>query len=177
MRAIKEATYKNMSVEQRVIASMEAIARGDENERSRLSQTCPKFHYTMTDHRYCRKLEALRDIALAVEHDIRGCILAFFDAALFYESKPSITSVKSLIMRIELSPEHAEDVLGIRKAWHDFLSAEGIDPAVAEIVFGGMRDRMTAQFIQIAEKLDLEPHPHTTQLFSQWLRDYYNNAV
>ena len=175
MRAIKEATYINMSVEQRIIASMEAIARGDKNERSRLSQTCPKFSYTMTDHRYCGKLEAQRDIALSVEHDIRGCILAFFDTALFYESKPHLTNFKSFIMRMELLPEHAEDVLGIRKGWHDFLRTEGIDPAVAEIVFGDLRDHMTAQFIQIAEKLDLEPHPYTTQLFSKRFRDYYDN--
>jgi len=176
MRTIKETVYKNMSVEQRVIASIEAIARGDEDEKLRLLQTCPKFHYTMTDHRYSAKLLALRDIAYAVEHDIRGRILAFFDAALFYESKPSLTSFKSFIMRMELLPEHAEDALGIRKAWHDFLNEEGIDPAVAEIVFGDARDYMTAKFIQIAEKLDLEPHPYTTQLFYKRFMDYYDEA-
>ena len=176
MRAIKEATYKNMSVEQRVIASMEAIARGDKNEKSRLEQTCPKFHYTMTDYRYCGKINALRDMALAVEHDIRGCILAFFDTALFYEREPRLTSFKSLIMRMELLPEHAEDILGIRKAWHDFLRAEGIASAVAEIVFADMRDHITAQFIRIAERLDLEPHPYTTQLFSKRFRDYYDDV-
>lgn len=177
MRAIKETTYKNMTVQQRVIASIEAIARGDEDEKSRISQTCPKHHYTMIDHRYCDRLEALHDLALAVEHDIRGCILAFFCDRLFYETKPVITDFKSLIMNIELSPEHAEDVLGIRKAWHEFLVEEGIEPAVAETAFGDMRDYMTAKFIQIAEKLELEPANYTAQKFKKWFKNYYDNAV
>ncbi|GEM_PF-2410520 len=177
MRTIKEATYKNMSAQQRVIASMEAIARGDENERSRLSQTCPKFHYTMTDHRYCRKLEALRDMALAVEHDMRGCILAFFLDGLFYERKPAIVDFKSLMMNIELLPQHIEYLLGIRKAWHEFLWEEGIEPVVAETAFEDMRDYMTLKFIVIAEKLDLEPDDFVTQQFKKWFREYYDNAV
>jgi hypothetical protein len=175
MKAIKETIYKSMTPQQRVIASMEAIARGDEDERSRLSQTCPKFHYTMTDHHYCERLEALRDLALAVEHDIRGCILAFFYDELFYKTI-SGNDLKSLIMNIELSSERAEDVLGIIKAWHEFLIGEGIDPAVAESAFADMRDDMTKKFIQIAEKLELEPDKHTARQFGQWLRHYYERV-
>lgn len=176
MKNIKDNVYKKLTSDQRIIASIDAMARGDNDEKLHLSKTCPKYNYTMNDHRFCGKLEALQDLTVVIENDMRGCILAFFLDGLLEETC-SANDLKSLAIKIELFPELVEDLLGIRKAWHEFLLEEGIQPEIMEFAYADLRHFLTEWFIRIGEKLELEPSEYATKTFKKWLRDYYDNSV
>lgn len=49
---IKPQIYESLTPRQRVIASIEALARGDEEEKRRLVKSCPKKSYLQTDTAY-----------------------------------------------------------------------------------------------------------------------------
>lgn len=71
---IKPVIYEQLSPDQRVIATIEAEARGDDIEVERLVKTCPKHTYTMTDPAYTSKIVHIIALSLAVECDIRGYV-------------------------------------------------------------------------------------------------------
>lgn len=112
MKQIELKVYRCLTPKQRVIASIEAIARGDENEERRLVRSCPRYSYTQIDLRYLGMMEALLDLALAVEADLKECVLRFLIVA-------------------KIDPEEANDFLqdfaDTREAWRSTVSAMGLD--------------------------------------------------
>jgi hypothetical protein len=54
-----------------------AEARSDCDERRRLVSSCPKFTYHQTDARFSGTMEKLMGLAMAVEADLRECVLKF----------------------------------------------------------------------------------------------------
>ena len=176
MKDIKLGIYESLTPKQRIVASIDALARGDKDEEIRLIKTCRKLNYTMRDHSYCGKMEALRDLAIAIENDMRGRIVDFLFEKLLFDPLP-IRDLKSLAIQVEISPECGEDLLGIKKAWYDFLQEEGIDPQYMEEAYSELRHSSLKWFIKAAETFDLEPSKHTAQIFKKWIRDYYDNAT
>ena len=80
MRKIASTVYEDLTPRQRVIASVEAEARGDQDERQRLMSSCPRLNYCRTDAAYSDAMERLMRMALAVEADLRGAALSFLIA-------------------------------------------------------------------------------------------------
>lgn len=117
---IKLQIYDNLTPKQRIIASIDAMARGDEEERLRLIKSCPKKSYRLTDSAYSFRIETLQQMAMAVECDMRGLSLDYLGQLLSHEKSEK-----------ELLPNTStiQEMLNIREAWHDLLEGQGIEPS------------------------------------------------
>jgi hypothetical protein len=112
---IGSSVYENLTVRQRVIACIEAEARGDCDERQRLISYCPKFTYDQTDARFSGTMEKLMGLAMAVEADLRECVLKFL---IIVKSEP------------ETSGRLLQDFANIREAWKMTVRTMGIDEKI-----------------------------------------------
>src|SRR5262245_34582465 len=65
---LADRTYLGLRPDERLRATVSAIARRDEAEQDRLIATCPEKHYTMRDARYSEPLKAL--ITFATMHHL-----------------------------------------------------------------------------------------------------------
>jgi hypothetical protein len=75
MKTISPLVYQNLDPKQRVVACVEALARGDEAEDRRLSESCPKLTYVQTDRRFEDTMHDLLGLAMAIEADLKECVL------------------------------------------------------------------------------------------------------
>jgi hypothetical protein len=112
MNKIAPSVYESLTIRQRVIASIEAEARGDGDERQRLISSCPKLIYHQTDARFSEMMEKLMGLAMAVEADLRECVLKFL--------------VIGKLMP-ETSGRFLQDFANIREAWKVTVRTMGID--------------------------------------------------
>jgi len=112
MKRVSPAVYDNLPPKLRLVACIEALARGDEEERELLIRSCPKFTYTQPDTRFMDTLESLMGLAISVEADLKEFLLRFY-----------------VSIRIEagLSRKCLQDFADHREAWHMTLNAMGID--------------------------------------------------
>lgn len=112
MKRISHLVYESLTPKQRVVACVEALSRGDEIERIRLIRSCPKLTYVQTDARFSEVMEKLMGLAMAVEADLRECVLKF-------------------LVIVKLEPETAgrflQDFANIREAWKMTVRAMEID--------------------------------------------------
>ena len=113
MNKIASQVYKDLTARQRIIASIEAAARGDETERRRLITSCPKKTYVQTDLEFSESMEKLMVLGMAVECDLRECGLGFF-------------------VGLRVDPKNAfkflQNYSDIKAAWKIAVSEMGIDP-------------------------------------------------
>ncbi len=113
MKNIKPVIYEKLTTRQRVIASVEALARDDEEERLRLVSTCPKKTYHQTDWEYSEKMIMLIGMSISIECDLRGHALSVF-AALLSDRVPA--------------DQWLQSIADTREAWNVTLRKIGIDP-------------------------------------------------
>lgn len=173
MTALKPVIYESLTPRQRLIASIEALARNDEEEQVRLIKTCPKKAYTQTDAAYADKMTSLQDMMLAVECDMRGCALNFF-MLLHLENSSDFESPHDLMA---IAPRLIQDMLSIKQAWHDVLTEEGIDPAVMDKVYEPMVHFGIGWVTAIASCFDLQPAPETVMKHKGALKAYLKRAT
>jgi hypothetical protein len=64
------AHYDRLEPEERFRAALEAAAREDYDERGRLVDSCPRLTYEMSDVGFLDRVDASRDMALAVALDL-----------------------------------------------------------------------------------------------------------
>ncbi len=173
---IKPAIYENLTAHERVIASIEALARGDEEEKKRLVKTCPKKTYTMSDGAYSDKMKALFDIAMAVECDMRGYALKFLlvqwlDNNLKGDKEEIISKI------INKTPLPISEAISIRQAWHEVLRDEGIDPVMMEKSFNTVKHFAVELIENIADHMGLEPNPDNVKMYKDVLKEYLGKAL
>lgn len=113
---IKPSVYESLTPRQRVIATIEAEARGDENEVTRLRDTCPKYTYRQHDAEYTQGMIRVIACSLAVESDIRGNIIGALIAAIADHD--------------DAMQKFLQNIANIRAAWHSVLEEIGIDPDI-----------------------------------------------
>lgn len=112
MKRISPLVYENLTPKQRVVACVEALSRGDENERLRLIRSCPKLTYVQSDARFSEAMEGLMCLAMAVEADLKEYVLRYLIA---------------LRIDPETSSGFLQDFVNIREAWKMTLTSMGID--------------------------------------------------
>lgn len=134
---IKPMVYETLTPKERMIASIEAMARGDEAERKRLVQTCAKKSYTMTDAAYTDKIEAQTGLAVAVECDLRGCALNLLIFGVLDELQLGAKLPFWEQLQTKM-PDFLQEMLTIRTAWHEVLEEQGINPQIMEEAFFGL---------------------------------------
>ena len=112
MKKITLSVYEKLTPKQRVIACIEAAARGDEDERLRLIESCPRKSYTQLDLQFTDKMEAMMHLGMAIESDLRECVLLF---------------LLRLRMDGAIALESLQNFANIRDAWSKTLESLGID--------------------------------------------------
>lgn len=111
---IKPSVYESLTSRQRVIATIEAEARGDEAEAQRLRDTCPKYTYRQTDAEYSQTMIRIVAFSLAVESDIRGQMIGV---------------LLSVVMEHDDALEKfLQNMANIRAAWGQTIETLGIAP-------------------------------------------------
>lgn len=116
---IKPIVYENLTTRQRLMAVIEAKAREDIEEITRLGETCPKRRYELPDFSYLGMLEALERLALAVSCDIYRHSLNFMTVLAFESDE--MEKENHLLFCLQ-------NIVDIYAAWNETLKARGIDP-------------------------------------------------
>lgn len=109
---IKTHVYEGLKPMERVIATIEANARGDAPEFERLINTCPKENYFHADPVYTDNLRILITLSSAVECDLRGNLIGVLLAMI---SKKDDAILK-----------FSENISSILSAWHETLNSYGV---------------------------------------------------
>lgn len=172
MKAINPIVYENLTSHQRVIATLEAMSRDDTEETARLVKTCPKRSYRMNDAAYSDKMEALQDMAMAVECDMRGCALNFF-MLLYLDDHFDHKKLHDASQRIH---DQIAEAISIKQAWREILEEEGINPSVIDKTFGSLRHYGIEWITGIAERLDAESSPALMNRYKEVLREYLDRC-
>ena len=121
---IKSLIYDNLTTQQRLIASIEALARGDDSEHEKLVKTCPKKHYQQADYLYSGVLQGLMATAVSVELDLTKDALSMI-ACCMAESPAMEDKAGDFLQRIS----------NCHTAWTETLEVMGLDPeAMAKLI-------------------------------------------
>lgn len=114
---IKPIVYDTLTPRQRIIASVEALARKDDPELERLRDSCPQKHYKGADHRYTEPLRLVTVYALHTEKLLSEYVLSFL---LAHNTNQD-----------DLADRCFQGIINTRAAWEKLLEEMGIDPQSA----------------------------------------------
>jgi len=131
---IKSIIYENLTPRQRLIASIEAMARGDDSEHEKLARTCPRKSYQQADYQYSGAMQNLLTAAIAVEHELTSNVLSLFLAIR--------------MERYEFLEMFLQKIVDGYAAWNRQMQAMGIDPRSMEKVIEGMRHPLVSLFLK-----------------------------
>ncbi|WP_160116574.1 hypothetical protein [Ruegeria sp. AU67] len=144
--------YESLTPDQRVVACVEALSRGDDNERLRLIRSCPKLTYVQTDVRFSEAMEGLMCLAMAVEADLKEHVLRF----LFFAGVDP-----------EISGSFLQDFANVRAAWRMALTSMGIDEEAM-----ASAGPPTSPVFELIEVLLPKPDFKTSEILSAEMLDY-----
>ena len=165
MKKISNSLYHNLTIEERIIASVEANARGDENEIERLIKTCPKKHYLSSDRAYSQCMDYLFVIQTAVEADLTQNALSYALTNIY-----KTETEKSIIIK-----ENAQqNIADIHTAWHEFLKNKGINPKTMDRIITKMRHPYLKLLLDC---LLCSPNEQTIQSYKDFFEETYNRNI
>lgn len=168
---IKPVIYENLTTKERIIATLEANARNDEEEKARLVKTCPKKSYRITDPAYTNMMESFYHLALVVESDMRGCALNFF-MLYWLADNPRVAHEDAAELSVDLAPGKLMEMISIQEAWLNFLDEEGIPLETAAKAFGELQHFGIGWAQVIAEQMNLRPDEEIVGLYKYHLCEY-----
>ncbi|MCK6419027.1 MAG: hypothetical protein L6Q57_08865 [Alphaproteobacteria bacterium] len=169
---ISPIVYEKLSNHERIIASLEALGRNDQEEKKRLVETCPKKNYRMNDHGYCSFMEALQNMVVSVECDMRGHALNFM-MLLWLESKVIQEKWDRVYKFVEQEPEQLIKMISVQRAWHEFLEESNIPLSTMQKAHSDLPHFTIKWLIMIAEDCDLNPDPQITQEYKNVLKEHF----
>ncbi len=172
MKTVKPIIYEKLTAQQRVIASIEALARDDEEEKERLKDSCPQYTYKMTDNAYSGKMRALYDIAMVSAFDMHSCALNFF-LWLLMECNLKGKQRQKLTDQI---PCQITSMISVRHAWHEVLKEEGIAPATMDKAYSVLSHFAIEYMLSIADQMELEPDYEEAEQYKQVLKEYLDRV-
>lgn len=85
MKSISPTVYESLTPRQRIIATIEAEARDDQDEVQRLVKTCPKKTYRMNDADYAEEVQLLLADSMAMECDMSYMAINFLFVSLIFK--------------------------------------------------------------------------------------------
>lgn len=151
---IKDSVYESLTSRQRVIATIEAEARGDDDEVRRLRDTCPKKNYLQTDAAYTDMMMRLIILTLSVEADIRGNTIGVLISVIMDHDDALHVFLKR--------------IANIQEAWHQMLEELGIDSNSMK-KFGPPGSILTELIYTLIPEPDLESIPEIRKSMSELL--------
>jgi hypothetical protein len=141
---IKPVIYENLTVQQRIAATIEALARDDDAEHERLASTCPKIHYKQADYLYSGTLQSIVAMAISTELEMTSNALSM--TACCCAPSPNDELIAGFHQRIS----------DCYAAWNETLGAMGIDPEAVEKLAKPMRHPVVATILT-GELPDADP--------------------
>ena len=169
---IKSIVYESLTPEQRIIASFEALARHDEEERIRLIKTCPKKSYSMADSKFADTMHAILEAELVVECDVRGCILDFFIQLYLNKDIQSLPSSERITEILDETPNKIEEMLSIRQAWYEILEETGINHELLKKA-GVTAEHFSIEWVEkLADLHDIRPDFEVVEKYKKQLLEY-----
>jgi hypothetical protein len=139
---IKPLIYETLTPRQRVIAAVEADARGDGAEFERLKDTCPTRIYKMTDSAYVMTMTMLVNISMLVECEIRSHLADLLFGLFIDKDEKSDQLIDISFQRIA----------NIKAAWVATIEGMGISPE--SMIKVGMQPHLLLEFFS-----DFVPEP------------------
>ncbi len=144
---IKPIIYDSLTPQQRVVAAVEALARDDDAEHKKLTETCPKKNYIQPDYQYSGMLHGLIGMAIANEHELTSNALSLF---LCISPKSN---------RGDLAETFLQRLIDCNAAWNETLESMGIDPETMSKLCHAMRHPIVNCFLNIAVDSDIALSP------------------
>ncbi len=136
---IKPIVYENLTPRQRVIATIEAEARDDQEEVQRLVKSCPKKTYRTNDAEFYETLETLMHVTLGVEYELQRNALGF---------------IAGLYLDYGAIDKFLQNIADIQAAWYETLEGMGIEPETMR-----KATSLTPVIIEAVEELLPDPDP------------------
>ncbi|WP_027371132.1 hypothetical protein [Desulfovermiculus halophilus] len=96
MRNLNDKYYKALKAHERVVLSVEAEARGDDDELHRIKDTAPKKLYEQLEHEYVDTMMQLCTVSIAFESDMLSNALTFAWAFGSENSQLQVAAEKAL---------------------------------------------------------------------------------
>lgn len=153
MKQLKNNIYENLSFQERIIASVEAKARGDDNEIKRLIKTCPKRSYRCTDSNYSDRMDRLFLMQIAIECDLMRHALNYL-CFTCDEGLQSFTDTHT--------------------AWAEFLSDQGIKIERMDEIAQEMRHPIIENMLKI---LNNTPNLEYVSTYKEAMNDLYQKNL
>ena len=172
---IKYAVYESLTSRQRIIATIEAWARGDEAESQRLAKTCPKVTYRGNESAYAERIKTLKYMALVIEYDMRGAAISFLSHPYFSQD-PEKDHRHNWHKDLKQRPEQIRGLLSIHEAWNSILQEEGIDPGMMDKAMNGLMHCWIRFFVSIAEGHGVLSDPEIVKEYKSLLRNYLDKV-
>ena len=136
---IKPSIYDNLTPRQRLIATIEAMARHDDAEHKKLADTCPKKRYEQGDYQYSGTLQGLTAMAFCIEQTLTSNALSAL-LCLQY-SKDEIAEI--FIQR----------TIDTYTAWTQHLEVMGIDPRAMDKIVKDIRHPYVDLFLKMPSSI------------------------
>lgn len=127
--------YEVLSAPERASLAIEALARGDAAEASRLAETCPHRSYKGPDLRFSMRLALLHRTALAYRSEVlwvsvRAAALA---SRIAYGLEPGDDQLDAALVTMKKTMSR---IRGLHAAWESFCGEIGFNPASALAAYG-----------------------------------------
>lgn len=139
MKKLNNKVYENLGVKERIIASVEAKARGDDNEVTRLIKTCPKMRYNCTDPEYADRMNNLFIIQMALECDLMRHALSYLLAVFTGATTEIMAKVEAHALQT-FADCHA--------AWQEFLDDNGLKLESMNKIIEDMRHPIVVSMLE-----------------------------
>jgi hypothetical protein len=115
--------YDRLTPEERFRLDVEAMARGDEEESRKLTDTCPRRNYVMNDWGFVGRQQAARELAILAYADLAKCLDKLQMIGSFRAMMPRLlTAWENYTHTAYFDGHHA----GSRHAWR--LAGKGGEP-------------------------------------------------
>lgn len=112
MKQINPSLYENLTARQRVIATIEAEARNDEEEVQRLIKSCPKITVRQNDSAYSDTLDMLIHVDILMQRNMLMMGMCHF----FMLPRDE-----------EVGNKFAQKAANMEAAWRQVIEEKGID--------------------------------------------------
>lgn len=167
MKAIPESAYKNLTMNQRVLAAIAAEGRNDSAEVKRLAETSPEGCFTI--NKLNARVNDITVMTLAINLDLMSCLADWIlaQSVLTFDESDSQSKANRVLER---SLTNCASIIAARNKW---LDSFGISPEDYER-FDAARAPLLDELINRAEGME---DPGITEValnqFQSFFKDRY----
>ena len=151
MKQIKDKVYETLTTEQRIIAAVEAIAREDKAELTRLKDTCPQYTYRISDPAYFKVMLEIIGLAVAINSDMKDTLIISLLAYIADQDEGLFMGLKKLA--------------NVNSVWTKYLESKGIARETMDKVTKDLTPEYLNQILQYCPEPDMD---RVDEMFDEW---------